>query len=138
MASPPDRRTLVTALEASWRRATSANPDEWSTDNPALGQCEVTSLIILEYLGGDLQLSEVYVDEEMTEYHHHNLFGDEAVDVTAGQFTGAETFVPIRRLDQDFIRENFTRIRADVLDRYEVLTDTVTARVGPPAEPLRT
>ena len=137
MSATIDRSTLFAALEASWSAASSATADEWSVDNPALGQCEVTSLVILEYLGGDLQLSQVFVGDEMTEHHHHNLFGDEAVDLTARQFTGAETFVDVRRLEHDFIRENFPRIRAEVRERYEVLADAVAARIGPPAEPLR-
>jgi hypothetical protein len=32
---------------------------EWSTDNPARGQCAVTALVVQDLLGGELLLAEV-------------------------------------------------------------------------------
>lgn len=137
MSATIDRPTLFAAIEASWSRATSATPDDWTAGNPALGQCEPTSLVLLAYLGGDLELFQVFVDEELTEHHYRNLIGDDVVDLTASQFTGKETLVPLQRLDHDFVRERFPHIRESILERYEVLADAVAARIGPPAEPLR-
>lgn len=45
---------LRAALVASWSQQTSSDPDEWTRDNPALGQCAVTSLVVQDYFGGEL------------------------------------------------------------------------------------
>ena len=41
---------LEAAIRASWSRETSDDPDEWTEENPARGQCAVTSLLVRELL----------------------------------------------------------------------------------------
>ena len=133
------RDVLFEAIRASWSRESSADPDRWDEANPALGQCEVTSLVILEYLGGDLQLSRVFVDGELSEHHHHNLLGpDDTVDLTAEQFAGHEEFEEVTRLEHDMVRTRFPELRAEIRDRYDILAPAVVALIGPPASPLIT
>lgn len=46
-------KETVTLYEA-WSKETSSDPENWTPDNPALGQCAVSALIIQDILGGDL------------------------------------------------------------------------------------
>lgn len=45
---------LEAAIRAAWGRETSDDPDEWSEENPARGQCAVTALLVRELLGGEI------------------------------------------------------------------------------------
>jgi hypothetical protein len=54
-AARPSIRELERALEVAWERTTSADPDRWSPQNPAWGQCAVTALIVQDHYGGELR-----------------------------------------------------------------------------------
>lgn len=61
---------------------------DWSTDNPARGQCGVTALVLHDLLGGDLVLGEVRVGGERTGWHWWNrLSGELDLDLTREQFS---------------------------------------------------
>ena len=134
---PVDRERLIAAIRESWSTATAAGDAPWSPDNPSRGQCDVTSLVVLEYLGGDLQLAEVRVDGERTEYHYWNLLADEVLDLTRGQFRDGEEIVELARHPHDFIRTNYGQSKGDVRHRHEILRSAVIERLGhPPRAPL--
>ena len=79
-------KELTTALHSSWGYATSSRPDEWSTDNPARGQCVASSLVMQDYLGGDLLRYEVS-SNSIHEMHYCNLLVDGTiVDTTGSQY----------------------------------------------------
>lgn len=52
---PHSREAVVAAIRASWSKETTASPDEWTEDAPALGQCVPSSLVAQELLGGELE-----------------------------------------------------------------------------------
>lgn len=68
-------------LEGAWCAATSANPLNWTEDNPALGQCAVTALIVQDYFGGILVRAE---NEGVS--HYWNRIGGVEIDLTRSQF----------------------------------------------------
>jgi len=45
---------LAETLERAWSRETSADPEQWTPDNPAWGQCAVTALVVQDGFGGEL------------------------------------------------------------------------------------
>lgn len=47
------------ALRASWSMETSDDPASWSPENPALGQCAVSALVIRALYGGDIVIATV-------------------------------------------------------------------------------
>ena len=49
-----DIHTLITALKRSWSAETAYDASDWSPQNPARGQCAVSSLVVQDYLGGEL------------------------------------------------------------------------------------
>src|SRR5579872_6656141 len=83
--------TLEAVIRASWSRETSDDPDEWTEENPARGQCAVTSLLVRELLGGEILVANVLRDGVRVERHALNLLpSGVAIDVTREQFRAGE------------------------------------------------
>src|SRR6266508_310636 len=75
------------AIRESWSLDTSDDPAEWSPENPARGQCDITSLVIHDLLGGELLAADVYLDDKRVESHMWNrLASGVEVDLTRDQF----------------------------------------------------
>ena len=72
-------------LRDAWCRET-AHPsyqDKWSEDNPCIGQCLVTALIIQDKYGGD-----IYSCKVGRHSHFVNVIDNRIIDKTADQFGG--------------------------------------------------
>jgi GNAT superfamily N-acetyltransferase len=97
-AAAPDGETrawtlgeLEGAIRASWGRDTSDDPDEWSEDNPARGQCAVTALAVRDLLGGEILIAGVVRDGRRVDRHAWNrLPSGLALDLTREQFRNGE------------------------------------------------
>lgn len=74
-------------IRKAWSAQTSANPDEWTPQNRANGQCAVTALIVQDYFGGEL-LRVVNHDGQS---HYYNLIDGVEIDLTRQQF---ESYYP--------------------------------------------
>jgi hypothetical protein len=70
---------LQYALKDSWSLKSSS---KWSINNPASGQCGVTSLIINDLLGGEIR--KTFLPEG---WHFYNVIQGKRYDFTASQFT---------------------------------------------------
>ena len=82
---------LLPALRRSWSRETSAGATLWTPENPAWGQCAVTSLVVQDYFGGDIVWAVATPPEEIEpgvkDYSHYfNLIGGKELDLTREQF----------------------------------------------------
>ena len=76
---------LKQLLYCSWGKQT-CSPSfrrEWNEDNPSLGQCAITSLIVNDYFGGKIMRCMA-----STGSHYYNLIDDKIVDLTVEQFLG--------------------------------------------------
>ena len=81
------------AIRAAWGRETSDDPDEWSEENPARGQCAVTALLVRELLGGEILVANVLRDGRRVERHAWNrLLSGLTLDLTREQFVRGERF----------------------------------------------
>ena len=67
-------------LERCWSARTSR---QWSPDNPANGQCAVTSLVLQDIYGGSLLKTRVG-----DAWHFYNEIDGRIVDLTESQFSG--------------------------------------------------
>lgn len=76
-----DATTLERAIRGAWGADTSAAP-EWHGDNPPMGQCAVTALVVQDHLGGDL----LRVVNEGESHYYNRLPGGSELDLTRGQF----------------------------------------------------
>lgn len=82
-----DETQVRAALAESWSLETAI---QWTLENPAAGQCNVTAAVIQDLYGGDIlrtQLPGVW--------HYYNRLEGQRMDLTDGQFFAAEpTYSP--------------------------------------------
>ena len=78
---------LKESLKKAWTQETCSPglKDVWSVDNPSLGQCAITALIVNEEFGGDIMRCM-----SPTGSHYYNLIDGKIVDLTKDQFLGQE------------------------------------------------
>ena len=83
------------ALESAWSLESAV---QWTPENPANGQCNVTAAVIHEIFGGEI-LRTRYPEF----WHYYNRINGQRVDLTDSQFTrpGARVQAP-DRYDDDF------------------------------------
>jgi hypothetical protein len=114
----PTLQQLTAALHASWDSETGyANGISWSPENPARGQCVVSSLIVQDYFGGDLVRFAVTGDG-LQETHYCNLLEDGTLlDTTASQYKEA---VSMKRKDSNV--GTYTSLREKRLDDVDTST----------------
>lgn len=74
----PAAATLLHRLKAAWSAHTATT---WTPDNPALGQCSVTALVVQDHLGGAILKTRVGAA-----WHFYNWIDGERLDLTRGQF----------------------------------------------------
>lgn len=121
---------VVAAIVASWSSESSASPDEWSIDNPAKGQCEVSSFVAWELLGGELVLGHVHAGADFQEYHYWNRIDGADLDLTRRQFVNGETITEVDTLTSSFIEANRAEMRPELAQRIDVLRASVAGRLG--------
>lgn len=119
---------IVRALEASWGRDTAFDKNDWSLGNPARGQCVVSSLVVQDYLGGELMRCAVD-SETLHETHYFNQLSDGTiVDTTEKQYTE-----PVSMEIKPVSYEGYVSIREkrlsddDTRRRYELLKSRVSS-----------
>ncbi len=78
MAAVFDSNAIQEKLRKSWSLATSS---KWTMQNPAAGQCNVTSLLVHELFGGELLRTPLVQGD-----HFYNRIGGVRYDFTEGQF----------------------------------------------------
>lgn len=77
-------------MHRAWCRETSADPEGWTPENPAWGQCAVTALVVQDELGGTLRRAVVNGVS-----HYWNLLPDgRHLDLTLWQFKRPLTYDP--------------------------------------------
>lgn len=101
---------LQSNLKKSWSKETCYEPQRsmWSKDNPSLGQCFVTTLIVNDYFGGEILKAK----SSSGISHYWNRLNGEDVDFTRSQFSNDEIFSEIVIVAREDLEEN---------ERYEAL-----------------
>jgi len=84
-----DLQEIKELLEKSWRKETSADPENWTKENPAWGQCAITALVVQDFSGGELlraSFKDVKGFEFAGSHYWNRLPNGEEVDLTRCQF----------------------------------------------------
>lgn len=115
---------LEAAIRSSWGPDTSDDPQDWSDENPARGQCAVTAMVVRELLGGEILIAPVLPRAGIGHEHHawNRLPSGLEVDLTREQFTDGEDLGPPE------VREPRVAIRG--VDRYRLFAERVEALLG--------
>ena len=104
-------------LRKAWCRETAHRSyrDKWSKDNPSVGQCLVTALIVQDKYGGDIYSCKINNNS-----HFVNIINERIVDKTAEQFGGTSVIKYISGSFRKRTRESLLKNK-DVKARYELL-----------------
>lgn len=86
--------------------------DDWDSENPTLGMCAITSLLVHDYLGGDI--AKIKVDGIS---HYFNIIEGKIVDFTCEQFSFQLDYSNYHIVDYDTILTEECRIRYELLKR---------------------
>ena len=121
MTSQLDVAALQRAVEAAWTRDTSSDPERWSSDNPAFGQCAVTALVMQDFLGGTLLRTVV---GDISHYWNELPTGEE-LDLTRRQF--GDHYVPEGREHRD---RGYVLSYSETQRRYARLCERVADQLG--------
>ena len=90
---------LSKALERAWSQETSFDPERWSADNPAWGQCAVTALIVQDALKGQLVRGTV----GNVEHYWNRLPSGRYIDLTRHQFGHRVAPKLIEQTSRDYV-----------------------------------
>ena len=109
---------LERILKISWSKDTcvSSLQEIWNKDNPALGQCAITSLIVNDFIGGKIMRCMCSSGS-----HYYNLINGNIVDLTLEQF-GSEK--PLYKDSSERTRE-YLLSNNDTRERYIMLLKNV-------------
>lgn len=131
MAAPPPLDKFLEALQNSWSAETSYQKADWSPDNPALGQCVVSALVVQDYYGGDL-IRFIVTGDSINQRHYCNLLSDGTlIDITRSQYK-----VPVSMSPEPVELKGFRTVREkrlaedDTNQRYERLKKQVFRHLG--------
>ena len=89
---------------------------DWSIDNPSLGQCAITALVVNDFLGG--KIMRCMCDGIS---HYYNIVNGELIDLTKEQFNG---LVPEYEHGEERTRE-YLLSNEDTKSRYLMLLKNV-------------
>ena len=73
------KKRIINSYKKSWSHQSSS---KWSKDNPARGQCGVTTLVVNDFLEGEI--FKTWLDEG---WHFYNVINGERMDFTKEQFS---------------------------------------------------
>jgi len=112
---------LSRALKAAWSRETAWDPEIWTSDNPASGQCAVTSLVLQDYFGGALIRGAV----DRVPHYWNELPSGEEIDLTFDQFPKG-----VEHLRLGMASRVWVLSYSDTQERYAALGAAVKARLA--------
>lgn len=105
---------LKQLLSSSWKEETCSPGlrSEWNEENPSLGQCAITALIVNDILGGKIMRCM-----SSSGSHYYNLIDDELIDLTVEQFKGEiPDYVNSEERTREYLLSN-----EDTKNRYRIL-----------------
>lgn len=116
---------LEKALKESWCKETCYAPDEnkWNQDNPAFGQCAVTSVIVYDYFGGKI----CYCKHQK---HYWNVIDNKEIDLTRSQFPEGTEICCDEIRDRNYILFNEKAKKAKTFERYVLLKTKIEEKLG--------
>ena len=114
-----------------WCKDTSYDPNKWSKDNPAFGQCAVTSLIVNDYFAGKIVWAEALLPDNTKISHYFNLIEEQEVDLTRKQFPkGTIISKGVDKTKQFSTTREYILSYQTTRDRYEILKEKINVCIG--------
>lgn len=95
--------------------------NNWSEDNPSIGQCAITALIVNDYFDGKIMRCM-----SSSGSHYYNIIDDKIIDLTKEQFLGE---IPLYEEGQERTRE-YLLSNEDTKKRYLMLKESLLNIIG--------
>jgi [ribosomal protein S5]-alanine N-acetyltransferase len=106
---------LLNAFKLTWSLKSSS---KWTIDNPAKGQCGVTSLVVQDILGGEIHKTSTFEG-----WHYYNVIQNRRYDFTESQFS--------KSVDYEDIPSNREEALLDTnLEQYNYLKNSVLVELN--------
>jgi len=117
---------LEEALKKSWCKETSSDAQNWTPENPAWGQCAVTSLLVNDYFGGKIVWAEATLPDGRKISHYFNNYSSFEADLTRQQFPSG-TIIPkgIQKTKGFSTTREYILSYEQTKERYELLKKKV-------------
>lgn len=121
---------LVNAIEKSWSKDTTSDPDNWTESNKAWGQCAVTACVVNDYLGGEVVWAEASLPDGRKISHYFNkpsyTLEEIELDLTRKQFPEG-TVIPagIEKKKTFATTRDYVLSFEKTRQRYEILKNSV-------------
>ncbi|MGI9410722.1 MAG: YunG family protein [Hyphomicrobiaceae bacterium] len=123
MAIPFDEARVRAALSNAWSLDTAV---QWTAENPASGQCNVTAAVVFDLFGGEIQRTRL-----PDAWHYYNRIDGVRMDLTDSQFSAPGAIHEAPDGYQDEITNRATAL-ANIPDReYEALRTALLHELGP-------
>lgn len=108
---------LYKILEKSWSEDTCCDSLKklWNEENPSLGQCAITSLIVNDFCGGKIMRCRCE-----TESHYYNVINNRIIDLTNKQFNKIPEYKSSEERTREYLISN-----EDTKKRYLLLLKNV-------------
>ena len=118
-----NQQVLFDSIKDCWSVDTSSDPVDWSIDNPAWGQCAVTSCVVCDFLGGQVIWAVAVCPDGREISHYFNLLPDkQTIDLTIEQFP-CGTIIENRFRDFKVSIYDYILSFEKTKFRYEILCD---------------
>lgn len=134
------KEALEGVIRASWSHESTSIPDEWDAETaPERGQCVPTSLVVQDYLGGEIERVATFVGDAK-ETHYRNVVDGELIDFSRNQYPAAQEFTPapiVGTTDFPTLREYMLSYPATEA-RYRILAQSVARLIDVDGEPTAT
>jgi hypothetical protein len=117
-----DEQRIREALEKAWSPETAK---QWSRENPANGQCNVTAAVVHDLYGG-----EILRTRYPTVWHYYNRINGERVDLTDSQFSRPNARFEAPKSYDDEISDWNAAMDGTLQSEYDALKGALLAQLG--------
>jgi len=119
---------LEKILEKVWAKETSIEPEKWTKENPSLGQCVPTSLIVNDYIGGEIVWALAKLPDGQEISHYFNKINGNEIDLTRKQFPAGTQIAEGKERKKNYQNtRDYLMSNEDVVNRYLRLNQNIGA-----------
>lgn len=116
---------LESALKKAWSKETCyfKSLEDWRHDNPCIGHCTITALIVQDYFWGDI----VFCNHQ--DHYRNKLPNGDIIDMTKDQMSEEEICCIDQECDRINLLESPKSIEAKTKERYLLLKNRVNIEI---------
>ncbi|MDO7907510.1 hypothetical protein Q5741_13955 [Paenibacillus sp. JX-17] len=110
------------ALFCAWSLQSSS---KWTQENPAAGHCGVTSLVVQDWLGGDIHRTSME-----NSWHYYNRIDGEILDFTASQFDRIPVYEHLESNREEAYSDTNAQQYQTLTERFELCIHALKRRAA--------